>query len=178
MMLTVKVAAHGGSDMRYAVLGLFVAAACLAFGCAGPSALGTPPVRLSYEDWAREMARIPEIVRAEQLCEAALVHHRNANIMTNRLDIYEEYTMATSLFAMSADQLYVAWELHPAYRKFILMELDKVYGYINECVSYRPHYFEPTDPLNIFGGAMTYEQRQRMQQYRKVLSKWQQAVGK
>jgi hypothetical protein len=162
--------------MRYALLGL-VLATVVSAGCTARLAVGEPPKRASYMQWGMRMARIPEIINAGTYCQAGLVHHRNANKLDRREDIVEELNMAIALFGQSADELYLAWERHPEYKKFILLELDKVYGYIHACVARRPYYFDPTDPLNIYGGALTYEQRQRMHHYRQKLEKWEQASG-
>jgi hypothetical protein len=151
--------------------------AVLVVGCAAPPEGGVPPERTKYEKWGAKLAGIPQIVWAGKFTAAGLEHHRNANKMNDHFDIYEEYTMAIALFELAANQLYLAWELHPEYKDFILWELDKVYGYRHICVAQRPHYFSPTDPLNIYGGALTYEQRQRARQYRQRLKKWESVSG-
>jgi len=163
--------------MRCVLFGLLIFAFAFASGCTVRLTAGEPPRRSSYEKWGLRMAQIPEIINAGKYCQAALVHHRNANKMDRREDIVEEFRMAIALFGQSADQLYLAWERYPEYEKFILLELDKTYGYIHKCIAMRPYYFSPTDPLNIYGGALTYEQRQRMQSYRQSLQKWEKASG-
>jgi hypothetical protein len=155
---------------------MMIAAGLLA-GCAGGAEVGEPPPLVSYEDWARELARIPEIIEAGKFCEAGLERHRNAQIMDNRFDIYEELSMGILLFMQSADQLYRAWDKYPSYEQFILLELDKVYDYMHACVMRRPHYIDPTDPLNIYGGPLTFEQRQKMAEYRRKLAKWEEATS-
>ncbi len=173
MMKFGKIAAYGGIPMSFRIILLLVLGTAFAAGCAVPPEAGEPPKRATYIEWAAAMAQIPEIIRAEELCAAGVGHHRSANIRGHRLDIYEEYSMAILLFEQAADQLFRAWDRYPEYEEFILMQLDMVYGYIHACVTSRPHYFEPTDPLNIYGGALTYQQRQRMEQYRQKLSKWE-----
>ncbi len=166
--------------MRYATLLLLIFAVafiCTLAGCAAPTGVGERPQIISYKDWAERMAQIPGIINSGTYCQAALVHHRNANKLDRREDIVEELNMAIALFGKSADELYLTWERHPEYEKFVLLELDKVYGYIHACVAMRPYYFDPTDPLNIYGGALTYEQRQRMRQYRQKLQKWEKVTG-
>lgn len=164
--------------MRYLVFSLTVAATALVAGCAGPSAVGEPPSTVSYEEWGARMALIPEIIDAEHYVEAGLVRHRNSKILSQRHDIFDELTEAIKLFAIAADLYYLAWDNYPDYEKFILLELDKVYVYMHACVADRPHFFDPTDPLNIYGGALTYEQRQKMQQYRQRLRRWEKTSGR
>jgi len=164
--------------MRYKAALVVILGAVFTAGCTAAPGVGVVPREARYEKWGSEMAQIPQIVMAGKLTEAALEHHRNANKMRDHYDIYAEFSMAISLFELAARQLYIAWEYHPEYKDYILWELDKVYGYRHSCVSHRPFYFDPIDSLNVLGGAMTHEQRQRVRQYRHQLSRWEKAAGR
>jgi hypothetical protein len=163
--------------MYWKVALLMVLGAVFTAGCAGPPEAGVLPQEARYERWGEKMGQIPQILMAGKLTEAGLQHHRTANSMRDHYDVFAEYTMAMSLFDLAAQQLYLAWECNPEYKDYIIWELDKVYDYRHACVSRRPYYFDPIDPLNVFGGALTHEQRQRASQYRQQLSKWEKAAG-
>lgn len=169
--------ANGGILMHWKVVLLMVLGAIFTAGCAGPPEKGVLPREARYERWGEKMGQIPQIVMAGKLTEAALEHHRNANKMRDHYDIYAEFSMAIALFELAARQLYIAWEYNPEYKDYILWELDKVYGYRHSCISRRPFYFDPIDPLNVMGGVMTHQQRQRVRQYRQQLSRWEKAAG-
>ena len=162
--------------MRH-ILPILILAASIAAGCVASREVGEPPKRTSYEAWGAKLGEVPQIIRSEELVAAALVHYRRANQLDKRKDIVDGIDMAISLFGQAADKIFEAWELYPEYEKFIIMELDKVYGYIHKCVAMKPYYFDPTDPLNVYGGALTYEQRRRMSQYRQSLERWERASG-
>jgi len=169
--------ANGGILMHWKVALLMVLGVVFTAGCAGPPEAGVLPQEARYGRWGAKMGEISQIVMAGKLTEAGLEHHRNANIARDHYDIYAEFSMAIALFELAAKQLYLAWECHPEYKDFILWEIDKVYEYRHECVSRCPYYFDPIDPLNVLGGVMTHQQRQRMQQYRQQLSKWEKSAG-
>jgi hypothetical protein len=82
------------------------------------------------------------------------------------------------LFRQSSEQLFLAWSKYPQYENFIRMELDKVWGYVYTCVSKRPYFVEPLDPLNVLRGSMSYEQRMRKAEYQHQLSRWIQSPGR
>jgi hypothetical protein len=151
--------------MRIACWLVVLALANFCAGCKATVKVGEAPAKVSYLEWAEKMAGIPEVVKAEEFVEAALVRHRNSNKVDEVDARLEELRVALWLLGQAADQYYEAWRRHPQYEQFILMELDKVYGYIHTCIIQRPYFIEPIDPLNIYGGALTYEQRQKMEAY-------------
>ena len=156
--------------MRLTILMLLALAAGIFAGCvAGPPDVGEPPKRSSYEEWGSRLDKIPEVAAGVKLCKAALEHHRNANKTDQRDERIQEYNAAISLFFQSAEQYYAAWRRYPEYGDFILWELDKLTFYIQSCISQKPYLIDPTDPLNIYGGPLTYEQRQKMQAYQAAL---------
>jgi len=160
--------------MRHVLTVLFLAAG-IAAGCAAPVHVGEPPARATYAAWGARMGEISQIAKSEEIVAAALEHYKRANRLDRREDVVDEIDMALSLFGQASDLIYEAWHLHPDYEQFIIMELDKIYGYIHRCVMMKPYYFDPTDPLNVYGGALTYEQRRRMSQYRQRLERWEKA---
>ena len=80
--------------------------------------------------------------------------------------------------SQSSEQLFLAWSKYPQYENFIRMELDKVWDYVYTCVSKRPYFVEPLDPLNVLRGSMSYEQRMRKAEYQHQLSRWIQSPGR
>jgi hypothetical protein len=156
---------------------LGVAAGALAGCVAGTPEVGEPPKRSSYEEWGARLDRIPEVASAVKLCKAALEHHRNANKTDQRDERIQEYNSAISLFFQSAEEYYAAWRKYPEYGDFVLWELDKLTFYINSCIAQKPYLIDPTDPLNIYGGPLTYEQRQRLEAYQQVLGKLGETSG-
>jgi hypothetical protein len=147
-------------------------------GCAVPREVGEPPKRTRYEIWGARLPEIPEVIQANKLCSAGLEHHRKSNLTGKRGEIIDELNMAISLFKQSSEQLFLAWKAYPQYEDFIRMELDKVWGYIHVCVSRRPYFVEPLDPLNVLRGSLSYEQRMRKAEYEHRLSRWIQSPGR
>jgi len=158
--------------MRRVIMVVLGLGAIVAAGCASVPDVGERPKMVSYREWGARFGEIAEIQRASMLCQAALVHHRNAHMTRSREKKHDEFGLTIRLLTLSKDQLYAAWDKYPEYEKFIVMELDKVYGFIHGCISQRPYYFDVIDPLNIVGGVMTYEQQLRVREYKRQLRKW------
>jgi hypothetical protein len=166
------------SRMRCLIILLALVGAVWTAGCAGPPEIGEPPKRTRYEIWGARLSEIPEIIQADKLCSAGLEHHRKSNLTGKRGEIIDELDMAIALFRQSSEQLFEAWRKYPEYESFIRMELDKVWGYVFTCVSKKPYFVEPLDPLNVLRGSLSYEQRARKAEYEHQLSRWIQSPGK
>ena len=164
--------------MRCPVILLVLISTSWIAGCAGPPEVGEAPKRTRYEIWGARLSEIPEINQANKLCSAGLEHHRKSNLTGKRGEIIDELDMAIMLFRQSSEQLFLAWSKYPQYENFIRMELDKVWDYVYTCVSKRPYFVEPLDPLNVLRGSMSYEQRMRKAEYQHQLSRWIQSPGR
>ena len=159
--------------MRFAIWIAVMLGTVALLGCTAVPPDRPPPRTESYGEWGARLGEIPEIIKAAEYCEAGLGRYRNAMKTTEHDKIVEELTMSIKLYVASADQLYAAWHKYPEYENFIVMEIDKVYGYLHDSIAKRPYFFKPPSEGEAYTGEpLTYAQKQAMQQYQRALKRW------
>jgi len=138
----------------------------LAAGCASAPAKkddeeGKRKEKITFEEMARRLHRLPEVVRASGHRQLGHDWRTIAYSTWKREKQREALDLAIQQFHEAIEWYYLAKDAHPEYGAYLDEEIDAVYGFLVRCLFERP-------PMEFEKQKIALEQMERREMYQKL----------